>query len=336
MAVPHGRTRSNRSFVCSVAFDSEGNVYFGSDDGYAYCVSADTRELRWRFSPRPAERRIVNNGRLVSMWPIRTGVLIDGDRAYFGASMLPWQESYLCAVDAATGATEGDGQFVAKIDAATMEGPLSIVPGRLLVAPQGRVAPRLFSLDEGNSLGQLQGGGGSFVVLTKDSVFHGPGNKTGWLTASSLESLETVASFKRGNAMVVAGDVSFILTDHGSHLSRPAIVGQRLFVRPAVFDLTIGAKLPEVIPVGGCGTYACSDHALFFRAGSAKNSAMWTMDNGRYTMWDRLRPDCWLSTIPAGGMLLSPEGGGGCSCGSWMETSLGFLPARALTVENLP
>ena len=25
-------------------------------------------------------------------------------------------------------------------------------------------------------------------------------------------------------------------------------------------------------------------------------------------------------------MLLIPEGGGGCSCGGWMETSLGFIP----------
>jgi hypothetical protein len=26
-------------------------------------------------------------------------------------------------------------------------------------------------------------------------------------------------------------------------------------------------------------------------------------------------------------MLLSPEGGGGCSCGGWLETSIGFMPA---------
>ena len=39
-----------------------------------------------------------------------------------------------------------------------------------------------------------------------------------------------------------------------------------------------------------------------------------------------LRPGCWLSTIPANGMLLSPEGGGGCSCGKWMEASIGFMP----------
>ncbi len=191
----------------------EGRLYFGSDDGYAYCIDAESAESIWRFSPKVAERRIVNNGRLISQWPIRTGVLVADGKAYFAGSLLPWQESYLCAVDATTGRADGVGNYVRRIDKATMEGPLSLVPGRFLVSPQGRVAPRLFALDDGKPMGSLQGGGGSFVVLTKDSVFHGPGNKTGWLTASSLDSLEKVASFKSGNAMVVAGDVSFILMD---------------------------------------------------------------------------------------------------------------------------
>ena len=30
--------------------------------------------------------------------------------------------------------------------------------------------------------------------------------------------------------------------------------------------------------------------------------------------------------VPAGGMVLVPEGGAGCSCGNWIETSLGFVP----------
>ena len=77
------------------------------------------------------------------------------------------------------------------------------------------------------------------------------------------------------------------------------------------------------MPGGGCGTYACTADALFFRASTV---TVWDQENGKSTTWPRLRPDCWLSTIPADGMLLSPEGGGGCSCGTWMETSIGFIP----------
>jgi len=111
--------------------------------------------------------------------------------------------------------------------------------------------------------------------------------------------------------------------DHGKAMSRPAIVGDRVFVRPRVLSLTDGKLLEQTMPGGGCGTYACSTNALFFRSGEV---TVWDNQAGRTTKWNRLRPDCWLSTIPAGGMLLSPEGGGGCSCGNWLETSIGFMP----------
>jgi hypothetical protein len=123
--------------------------------------------------------------------------------------------------------------------------------------------------------------------------------------------------------------------DHGSHLSIPAIVGDRLYVRPGVFELNTGKKLPLTIPVGGCGTYACTTDALFQRGGSGTNALVWDAASGKVTQMNRLRPDCWLSTIPAGGMLLSPESGGGCSCGVWMETSVGFLP-RAVVEKKTP
>ena len=117
--------------------------------------------------------------------------------------------------------------------------------------------------------------------------------------------------------------------DHGKALSRPAIVGDRLYVRPHAMKLADGSLLPHTFPSGhGCGTYACTTDALFVRSA---NVTMWDSDNGKSTDWPRLRPDCWLSTIPAGGMLLSPEGGGGCSCGTWMETSIGFMPVAQRT-----
>lgn len=106
-------------------------------------------------------------------------------------------------------------------------------------------------------------------------------------------------------------------------MSRPAIVGDRLYVRPAVFDLKTGERQSETMPGGGCGTYACTAGAVIFRAGTV---TLWDRKTGGRSTWHRLRPDCWLSAIPAAGMVLCPEGGGGCSCGNWMETSVGFMP----------
>jgi len=116
--------------------------------------------------------------------------------------------------------------------------------------------------------------------------------------------------------------------DHGAHMMRPAIVNGRIYVRPRVFDSQSGELLETTMPGGhGCGTYACTTEALIFRAA---NLTIWNPESGKTTRWSRLRPDCWISTVPGGGMLLSPEGGGGCSCGSWMETSVGFIPSKVL------
>ena len=81
---------------------SGGRLFFGSDDGFAYCITADKGELMWKFSPTPGRRLVLNDGRLISRWPVRTGVMVRDGIAYFGASLLPWKESYLCALDAAT------------------------------------------------------------------------------------------------------------------------------------------------------------------------------------------------------------------------------------------
>jgi len=110
-------------------------------------------------------------------------------------------------------------------------------------------------------------------------------------------------------------------------MARPAIVGDVLYIRPGVLSMLDGKRLNISMPGGGCGTYAATENALLFRSG---NVTVWDRSAGDITSWNRLRPDCWLSTIPAAGLLLSPEGGGGCSCGSWMETSIVFAPV-ALT-----
>jgi len=113
--------------------------------------------------------------------------------------------------------------------------------------------------------------------------------------------------------------------DHGKAMMRPAISGDRIYLRPHVLSLADGRVRKEKMPDGhGCGTYACTADSVLYRA---KTVTMWSPDERQTSTWERLRPDCWLSTVPACGMLLSPEGGGGCSCGSWMETSIGFLPA---------
>ena len=72
----------------------QGNLYFGSDDGFVYCLEALSGKEIWKFSPSDSKKKLLNTGRLISFWPVRTGILIENGIAYFGASLLPWKKRY--------------------------------------------------------------------------------------------------------------------------------------------------------------------------------------------------------------------------------------------------
>lgn len=191
-----------------------GKLYFGSDDGHAYCIDAADGSLIWKFRPTVPDRLILHNGRFIPLSPCRTGVLVSDGIAYFANALLPWEPSYLCAVDADTGKADGDGSFVRRINGITLEGPMLASQAQLFV-PQGRLPPRVFKRQDGGSVGSLKGGGGCFVLLTDDEhLLHGPGNKTGWITDSNAKTRTQVATYKNGNAMIVSGERAYLLTDH--------------------------------------------------------------------------------------------------------------------------
>lgn len=190
----------------------EDTLYFGADDG---CVVAlkliDGTEL-WKSRGVASRQTFLNDGRICSLWPIRSGVVIDEVErvAVVAGGMFPWQSSSLIALDLESGAKKWERDLG---KGWTLEGAMLLSPNHI-IAPQGRAAPQLFSRTNGEPLGLLNGGGGSFVLLTDDNeVLHGPGNKGGWITQSNADSREKVASFERGTAVVVDGKRSYLLDD---------------------------------------------------------------------------------------------------------------------------
>lgn len=116
--------------------------------------------------------------------------------------------------------------------------------------------------------------------------------------------------------------------NHGAHMQHPVVLSDRVFVEPCGYDLGSGMLLTSTMSAReGCATYCGTNHALVHR-GLARCVTMWDYLTGSRTSWRNLRPSCWLSTIAGEGMILSPEGGGGCSCGNWLETSLAFSPLQ--------
>ncbi|MDP6544307.1 MAG: PQQ-binding-like beta-propeller repeat protein [Phycisphaerae bacterium] len=183
------------------------NVYFGSDDGYAYCVKASDGSPVWKYRAAPGDRVVPSNGKLISLWPCRTGVLVADGKAYFAGSLFPWRKSQLCGVDARTGKDSGTGLFKTTATGHAIQGAL-LASDSQLFAPQGRSAALVFSRGDGKFAGALggRGDGGVYALLTKGSqLIYGPGSKTGWLAMQDAKTRTRISAFA-GASRIVMGD----------------------------------------------------------------------------------------------------------------------------------
>jgi outer membrane protein assembly factor BamB len=77
----------------------KSKVYFGSDDGYLYCLNAASGKLIWRIAELPSARKVLGNDRLISVWPVRGGPVIKGNQLYFTNGIWPFEGVFLNSID---------------------------------------------------------------------------------------------------------------------------------------------------------------------------------------------------------------------------------------------
>ncbi|MBI9016020.1 MAG: PQQ-binding-like beta-propeller repeat protein [Phycisphaerae bacterium] len=202
-------------------------IYFGSDDGYAYCLNANTSEVIWKYRPIENDKLIASNGKLISQWPCRTGVVVQDGKAYFSMSLLPWESSYVCAVDA----NSGKKFFNVEHKVLTAQGPMLASPRRLYM-PQGRQRPVVFDVSNGKAIGAFgnAGQGGTFALLTPEDKFvHGRGQNHGTggeLRSFNADNRDHIATFPSATCMVIKKQMAWfcnfqelIALDRGTYMT---------------------------------------------------------------------------------------------------------------------
>ena len=199
----------------------QGKVYFGSDDGYAYCLAAEDGKVVWKMRPSPRDERLLARGRMISRWPIRSGVLVDGDTAYFAAGIIPHEQVYLVAVNATTGKPVWINDRISQQDAG--RNPLSpqgylLANEELLFVPSGRALPAAFRRSDGEEVYQRihswRTAAGGVVGGTRAMLADGQIYAAGAEHFLALDQKTGAVGFAwiDGKQLTVSGDKGFVST----------------------------------------------------------------------------------------------------------------------------
>jgi outer membrane protein assembly factor BamB len=190
----------------------QDKLYFVCDDGYLYCLNAQSGSLLWRFRGGPSDRKILGNERLISMWPARGAPVIVEDKIYFTAGIWPFMGIFLHALEAETGklvwTNDGDGSIYIKqphnadsFAGVAPQGALVASGDRLLV-PGGRSVPACYDRVTGQLVyyklaENAKRGGGSRVAVADQLILNG-GAAFDLGNESYLGSVGELATFADG------------------------------------------------------------------------------------------------------------------------------------------
>ncbi len=205
----------------------EGKVYAGSDDGYVYCIDGKDGSLVWKYRAGPSDEKIIGNGRMISLWPVRTGVLVDEGVVYFAAGVFPYEGLYICALKAADGSvvwrndTIGDRAHELEFGGISPHGYL-VASRDVLYVPSGRSMPAAFDRHTGKFLYCASPGGkrgGTWALLDDDRLisgvdFSGKPDKVAYDARTGRRQGDAFVWFP-GIDMAVTRDSSYILTEEG-------------------------------------------------------------------------------------------------------------------------
>jgi outer membrane protein assembly factor BamB len=81
----------------------QGRCFLAADDGFVYCLQADSGALVWKKELAVNRRMVAGNGRMISRNPCRSGVLVRDGVLYATAGMWPNEGVFVYALDPQTG-----------------------------------------------------------------------------------------------------------------------------------------------------------------------------------------------------------------------------------------
>ena len=205
----------------------KNRIYFGSDDGYAYCLRTEDGKPLWKYRAGPSDEKVLGNGRMISLWPVRTSILVEDGIVYFGAGVFPYEGIYICALSAEGGKiiwkndTIGDHAQELAFGGISPQSYL-IASENILYVPSGRAMPAAFDRASGEFLYYCPPGGkigGTWALVSEGELIAGvdasgtPG-KVAYDEKTGKKKSDAYAWFP-GIDMAITPDIAYIVSNDG-------------------------------------------------------------------------------------------------------------------------
>ena len=116
-------------------------------------------------------------------------------------------------------------------------------------------------------------------------------------------------------------------TDHGKQDKHPMIIGDKVYLKFGSYYLSDGASVGFTCASTNCADFSASTTHIFGR--NNKHPSIYNLSGGGSSseLSSSMRPGCYISIIPAGGIIMLPAYSAGCTCGYYtLQTSVGWLP----------
>lgn len=239
-------------------------VLFCSDDGFLYCLKAESGQLLWRVRGGPNAQKALGNRRLISAWPARGGPVIWENTVYFAASIWPFMGTFIYAIDMETGQVQWvndntGAQYIKQPHSAPSfagvgpQGAL-VATQDYLIVPGGRSVPAVFQRQDGqfvhfeiNSGGK--GTGGAFVAAD-DVHFYVHTREKGTRAMKTETGIKTAFT---PNEPVILGDVLYAAAESNGvaqiHAYRASLDDDK--IREPLWKLDVPA-MEDLIAAGPC------------------------------------------------------------------------------------
>ncbi len=205
-----------------------GRVYFGSDDGYVYCLDGQTGKLLWRYRVGPNATKVLGNERMISTWPIRTSVLVDDGKVFATAGVFPFEGIYICSLNAADGAVLWRNDEIGGRSHELPFGGISpqgylVASDSVLYVPSGRATPAGFDRKTGRMLFYDKPSGkhgGTWALLEGERLIAGVDasgrpSKTAYDPATGKRRGDAFTWVRGGIDMAMATDACHVITPGG-------------------------------------------------------------------------------------------------------------------------